>query len=74
MEQKWISLAEAARYTGLSIVTMRRAVRQGRVRAVRVNGARVWRTTRGWCDEYLSSAGACARHVSFRVLADGGDE
>jgi excisionase family DNA binding protein len=55
VETKWITLTEAARYTALSIVTIRRAVRQGRVRAVRVNGARVWRTTRAWIDEYLGN-------------------
>jgi excisionase family DNA binding protein len=66
MDEKWITLTEAARYTGLSVVTVRRAVRQERMRAVRVNRARVWRTTRAWVDEYMDP-GACARRLSAGV-------
>jgi len=52
----WISLADAAEHAGVCVETVRRAARDGRLRCVKVNGARVWRTTRQWVDLWLVQA------------------
>ena len=55
---KWLRPRDAAEYCAVSIETIRRAARAGRLRAVKVG--RVLRTTRAWLDEWMehdSSAG-----------------
>ena len=37
----------------LSIPTVYRAMRAGRLRAVKVNGGRIWRTSPAWVAEWL---------------------
>jgi excisionase family DNA binding protein len=50
---QWISVSEAGAYAHLSGATIRRALAAARMRGVKVNGSRVWRTTREWVDEWL---------------------
>jgi excisionase family DNA binding protein len=50
----WIPLAKAAEYAFLSLETVRRAARRGRLRCIKVNGGRVWRTRREWVDAWLT--------------------
>jgi excisionase family DNA binding protein len=49
----WLSAFDAASYAGLSVITITRAARRGRLRAVKVNAARVWRFRREWIDQWL---------------------
>ena len=54
MNTGWISTNEAAKYVGLSVETVRRATRAGRLRGVKVNGGRMWRTRHEWVDAWLT--------------------
>ena len=53
MSDRWISLDEAVRYSGLSESTLRRAIRVGRLRASKSTGKLMFRTS--WIDRFLGS-------------------
>ena len=48
-----ISLAEAAKYAGLTRISLNDYIRRGRLKALRIGN--YWVTTRAAVDEYLSS-------------------
>jgi excisionase family DNA binding protein len=48
-----MTLAQAAVYSQLSLPTLRRAIKSGRLEAVRVNGARVYRVRVDAVEAYL---------------------
>jgi excisionase family DNA binding protein len=52
-DDPWLSLQQAAKYVGVHHQTLRRAIAGGRLRAVRVNHARVIRLRRSWIDGWL---------------------
>ena len=51
--RRWMTLAQAAAYTQLSLPTLRRAIKSGRLEAVRVNGGRVYRVRVEALEAYL---------------------
>jgi excisionase family DNA binding protein len=58
VEPAWLDVAAAARYCSCSVPTIRRAIRAGTLRHVRVG--RVLRTKREWCDLWLECGGRTA--------------
>jgi excisionase family DNA binding protein len=57
---RWMTLAQAAAYTQLSLPTLRRAIRAGRLQAAKVNGGRVYRVRLEAVEAYLRSGEATA--------------
>lgn len=53
MQSRWMSVKEAADHAAVSVETVRRAARAGRLKGLKVNAARIWRTRREWVDEWL---------------------
>ena len=51
LSDRWISLAEAAKYSGLSESTLRRAVRAGKLKTSSATGKLMFRVT--WIDKFL---------------------
>lgn len=51
MTDRWISLEEAVRYSGLSESTLRRAIRAGKLKASRATGKLMLRLS--WIDKFL---------------------
>lgn len=51
----WMSLAQVAAYTQLSLPTLRRAIRSGRLEAYRINGGRIYRVRLEAVEAYLRS-------------------
>jgi len=49
----WMRLSEACEYARLSVPTLRRAIKAGRLEAVKVNGARMYRVRQDAIDAYL---------------------
>ena len=58
----WGTSLDAAAYMRLSIVTLRREIRRGRLRAYRVGGRKLLRLKRDDCDAYL-----LAHQVAFPI-------
>ncbi|HEY7500235.1 MAG TPA: helix-turn-helix domain-containing protein [Vicinamibacterales bacterium] len=52
----WFTPAEAASYARVNVVTLRRAVRAGQLRAFRVNAGRNLRFRRSDLDAWLASS------------------
>jgi excisionase family DNA binding protein len=53
MEVIWISLKDVATRASLSVATVRRAARTGRLRGIKVNNNRLWRFRPEWVDEWM---------------------
>lgn len=58
----WLTLREAAREVRVGYSTLRKAIDQKQLRAVRVNNARVWRLRRSWLDAWLEGDGGDPRY------------
>lgn len=52
-EGRWLTTKEAVAYTGVHYNTIVRAVKSGKLKAVRVNGSRHRRHRKEWLDEWL---------------------
>lgn len=52
-DDPWLKCAAAAAIAGMSEATIWRAVRTGRLRAVRVGGGRAIRLRRSWVEEWI---------------------
>jgi excisionase family DNA binding protein len=50
-----VTIAEVAQLMRLSQPTIRLAIRSGRLKAVKVNGGRLWRIRSAWLEEFLIS-------------------
>ena len=53
MSEQWITLKQVAERTTMSVATIRRAVRAGRLRVVKVSHGRVWRFRETSVDEWM---------------------
>lgn len=51
----WLTLRDAAQYARVSVPTLRRAIRAGRLRHARVSGNRAVRLRPSWVDDYLEA-------------------
>ena len=51
--QKWLSIKDCAKYSGLSESTIRRAMQSGQLKANKVGGK--WLIKSEWLERYLSS-------------------
>lgn len=60
MTAVWLRIAEVAAIAQVHEATVRRAIRAGLLRAVRVNAGRSLRTRQEWVDEWLSRFDAAA--------------
>ena len=49
----WLDVRGAARRTRTSIITIRRAIHHGKLKATRINNGRVYRIHTSWCDAWL---------------------
>ncbi|HCD1919242.1 TPA: helix-turn-helix domain-containing protein [Corynebacterium striatum] len=56
MDSTWLLTKEAAAYLGMHPDTARDLMRRGDIRAVKKGKA--WRTTKRWCDDYLTEGAA----------------
>ena len=52
---RYLTLKQVMADTQLSGATIRRAAKRGALKAIKVNGDRVWRFRRDWVDEWLGS-------------------
>jgi len=52
----WLTLRQAARQAQVCEATLRRELKAGRLRAVRVGGRRSWRVRPEWVDRWLEGA------------------
>lgn len=50
----WLTLAEASAYAKLSTACLRRAIKRGELKAVRVSGRRALRLRPAWIDEWYA--------------------
>jgi excisionase family DNA binding protein len=57
-DSQWLRLPDAAKIAQCSVLTLRREIRSGRLRAVRVGGRKLIRVHRHAIDEWLSSTPA----------------
>ena len=57
-DSQWLRLPDAAKIAQCSVLTLRREIRSGRLRAVRVGGRKLIRVQRQAIDEWLSSTPA----------------
>jgi excisionase family DNA binding protein len=55
-DDSWITLEQAASRARLHVATLRRAIAAKRLRAIRVNGGRVFRLRASWVDAWLEGA------------------
>lgn len=67
MDSTWLLTKEAAAYLGMHPDTARDLMRRGDIRAVKRGKA--WRTTKRWCDDYLTEGAAHAHHVASLTRA-----
>lgn len=50
----WLTLEEGARILKMHPASLRRAIKRGSCKAVKLNNARVFRLRREWLDEYMT--------------------
>ena len=51
---RYLTLKQVMRGIQLSGATIRRAAKRGDLKAIKVNGGRIWRFRRDWMDEWLT--------------------
>ncbi|MEP7306322.1 MAG: excisionase family DNA-binding protein [Acidobacteriota bacterium] len=51
----WLTLEQAAGHAQVHAVTLRRAIHANRLKAIRVNGGRVYRLRVSWIDAFLTN-------------------
>jgi excisionase family DNA binding protein len=56
-DSPWLDVRGAARRTRTSIITIRRAIHDGKLIATRINNGRVYRIHTSWCDAWLGLGG-----------------
>lgn len=49
----WLTVQQVAKRTQCSTTTILRAIRSGKLRSTPINGGRVHRIHRDWCDAWL---------------------
>lgn len=52
----WLTVKEAAKYTGLHAETIRTLMRRGEIEARKPG--KTWRTTQSWLDQYMNQGAA----------------
>ena len=60
-DSPWLDVQSAARHTRTSVTTILRAIRDGKLKATRINNGRVYRIHTSWCDAWLGLTDAEAR-------------
>lgn len=55
MQHTWLLTKEAATYMRMHPDSVRKLIRTGELKAIKIPGGKTWRTRTDWCDNYLEN-------------------